>query len=179
MVLDGSRANSAAIPSSSLASCDASSGLVAACEDVADTASGVFCRNTLQLRVRKKKPFTLSERHGMRSDGFQTVKSRARTADQVMFDREDDFRDDFQVAFQQKVVNANDRPGKRVLNGSEKGVGRAFRDRAKRGIKRCTWNGGDRFAQKLDRRGFAEGTVLALKGHSRARVLGTGHGTDS
>src|SRR5947207_7706701 len=112
----------------------------------------------------------------MRSDGFQTVKSRARTADQVMFDREDDFRGDFQVAFKQKVVNANDRPGKRVLNRSEEGVGCAFRDGAKRGVKRCTWNGGDRFGQKLDRTGLAEGTVLALKSHSRARVPGTGHG---
>jgi len=112
IVLDGFRENYAAIPSCSLASCDASGGLVTACEDVADTASGVFCGNTLQLRVRKKKPFTLSERHGMRSDGFQTVKSCAWAADQMMLDREDDFRDDFQVAFQQKVVNANDRPGK-------------------------------------------------------------------
>jgi len=68
----------------------------------------------------------------MRSDGFQNRQESRRTADQVMFDREDDFRDDFQVAFKQKVVNAERQTGKRVLNGSEEGVGCAFRNGAKR-----------------------------------------------
>ena len=95
----------------------------------------------------------------------------------MVLDGKNCFRNNIQVAFEQEVVNADDGPSQGIFDRCEEGVGCAFGDGPEGGIKRCTWNGDDVFAQELNRGGFAESTVLALEGDPRAGRRWLGHGS--
>src|SRR5258708_15485367 len=66
----------------------------------------------------------------MRGHGTKTGERSARNTDQMVFDREDGFRDDGEPALEEKVVDAHDRTGQRVFDGREKCVGGALIDGA-------------------------------------------------
>ncbi len=54
----------------------------------------------------------------MRSHGTKALQGGARAADQMMLDGQDGFRNDAEIAFEQEIVNADDRAGERVFHGS-------------------------------------------------------------
>lgn len=145
---------------------------IAARKYFADAASSVFGRNALQVWVCGEKSFALRESHGMRSNGAESGKRRARATDQVMLDGEDGLGDDTQTALQEKIVDAHNGTGEGVLDGREESVGETFVDRAKSSFKGGARHGGDGFAEKLHRSFLAESTRLALKGDPRRSSLG-------
>ena len=73
---------------------------IAAGHDARDAARGIFRRNALNLRVGSQKTAALIERNRMRLDGRNRVERRARTADEIVGDGNDDFADYVQVAVQ-------------------------------------------------------------------------------
>src|SRR5204862_3960440 len=105
------RENNSTVANCGLSPGDARSGFVSAGQNVAHTASCVFRWNALQLGMRKKEFFALSESHRMRRDRFKASERGARATDQVVFNRENGLGDNAQIAFEQQVVNTNDRAG--------------------------------------------------------------------
>jgi hypothetical protein len=89
----------------------------AAGQGLADAASGVFCGDALEVRMRGEETFALCQGHGMggyRADG---IERGAWAADEVMLDREDGFGGYGEGAFQKEIVNADDRACERVFDG--------------------------------------------------------------
>ena len=121
--------------------------------------------------MSEEETFALSESHGMRGDGADGIERRAGAADEVMLDGEDCFGGDGQSAFQEEIVNADDRSRERVFNRGQESVGEAFRDGAKRGIEGGPRHGRYCFAEELDGRFFAEGAGLALKRDAHLLVV--------
>ena len=120
-------------------------GFIAASDSFPDTPSGVFRRHALELRMGREETFALREGHGMRGYGAEALQGGARATDEMVLDGEDGFRDDSELALQQKVIHSDDGSGERIFHGNQKSVGGAFRYGAERGIERCTWNSGDTF----------------------------------
>lgn len=94
-------------------------------ESLADAAGGVLRGNALEMGTGGEEVLTLSESHGVRGHGADVLKRRAGTADEVMFDGQNRFRNDGQLAFEQQVINSYDGTRKGVFHGDEKRVGGA------------------------------------------------------
>jgi hypothetical protein len=99
----------------------------------------------------------------MRGDGADGIERGAGAADEVVFDRQNGFRDDGEGAFEEEIVDADDWAGEGVFDGSQESVGEAVTDGAKSGVKGGTRHGRNFFAEELDGRFFAESAGLALK----------------
>ena len=177
VVLDILGKNHATIMFGSAASSNRRTGFIAASESFPDTSGGVFCGHALQIRMRGEKTLALREGHRMRGHGAESLQGGTRATDEMVFDGENGFRDDAEIAFEQEIVNAHDRAGERIFHGNQKSVGGAFGDSAEGGIERCTWNSGDAFAQKLDGGGLAEGAEFALECHANRLSIEYGHST--
>jgi len=157
------------------ASSDAGGGFVAAGDDFSDAAGCVFRGDAFEIRMREKELLALGESHGMRSDRANTFESCARAADELVLDGKNRFRDDSEIAFEEKIVDADDGASEGIFHGRQEGAGGAFRDGPESGIKCGTGNGGDPVAKQLDRGGFAEGAGLALKGDARGLAIRNAH----
>src|SRR6266851_6224548 len=81
-----------------------------------------------------------------------------------MFDRQNCFRDDAEIAFKQEIVDADYRPCEGILHGNQEGIGGAIRNGAKGGIKGGSRHGNNVLAKQLYGRGFAEGSGFSLEG---------------
>lgn len=156
--------NDAAIDGSGAAGGDSCEGFIAASEDFADTACSIFRWDAFYVGVREKKLFALRESYGMRRNGAKIGESGARTADELMLNVKDGFRDHAEVAFEEKIVNADDGACECVFDRSEKGVCGAFGNGLEGGIKGGARNGSDGVAEELNGGGFAERAGFALKG---------------
>src|SRR5260370_21099429 len=99
----------------------------------------------------------------MRGHGTKTGERSARNTDQMVFDREDGFRDDGEPALEEKVVDAHDRTGQRVFDGREKCVGGALIDGAEGSFKGGPGPGGNGVAEKLDGDGSAQSVMVPLQ----------------
>ena len=119
------------------------------------------------MRMSDKKIFALSQGHGMRRHGAQIVESGAGNADYMVFDGQNGFRDDGQIAFEEQVVNANDRTSESIFHGSKQRICYPIGDRAKSGVESGTRNRGDSIAEQLNGGLFAESAGFALKSHAR------------
>src|SRR5262249_32009843 len=107
--------------------------------------------------------FALGQSDRVRRDGTQIVEGRWWTADKLMFNVQDRFRDHGKIAFEEQVVDADDGTSKRVFYWRKEGVGIAIGNSSERGIESSARNRGDRFAEKLNGGGFAERATLALE----------------
>ena len=145
---------------------DGCGGFVATREGFADAAGGVFGGNAFEAGMSDEETFALGESHGMGGYGADGIEHGAGAADEVMFDGEDGFGSDGEGAFQEEIVDADDRAGKRVFDRSQESVGEAVADGAESGAERGARDGGDGFAEELDGGFFAEGAGLALKGNA-------------
>src|SRR2546421_3085403 len=166
VVLDIFRENDTAILLRSTMTCDRRIGFIPTSEYLANTARGIFRRDPLEMRMGKKKPFALGKRHRMRGNGTYVLKRSARTTDQLVFDTKNCLRDNNEIAFQQQVVNSDNRTSQRIFHGDEQSVGGALGNGAEGGMERVTRHSGDFLAQQLHRGGFAESTGFALKRHA-------------
>src|SRR5262245_15540319 len=99
----------------------------------------------------------------MRRDRMQSTQRGARKADHVMFDRQDRFRHDVQIAFEQQIVDSHDGAGEGILHWCEQHIGCSVVYRLECRVERWPWHRDDVFAEELDRSGFAESAVLTLK----------------
>ena len=143
---------------------DGSGGFVAAREDFADAAGGVFGGNAFQVGMSDEETFALREGHGMACDGAEVVECGAGAADEVMLDGENRLGGDGEGAFKKEVVDADDGAGEGVFYGGQEGVGEGVGDGAEGGVEGGAGDGGNGFAEELDRGGFAERAGLALEG---------------
>ena len=164
VVLDFFGEDYAAVVIGGAASGDCGGDCVAAAEDFADAAGGVFGGDALEERMLREEAFALRERHGMRRDGFDLVERGAGDSDEIELDGENCFGGDGEAIFEHEVVDADDRAGERIFDGDEERVGGVFRDGAKDGVERGARDGSDFGAEELDGGGFAEGAGFALKG---------------
>ena len=73
VVLDFFGEDDAVVVVGGAASGDRGGDFVAAAEDFADAAGGVFGGNALEERMLREEAFALRERHGMRRDGLNFV----------------------------------------------------------------------------------------------------------
>jgi len=158
------------------AASDAGGGFVAARDGLADTASGVFSGDALEMRVGEKELLALGESHGMRSNRSNVVERRSRAPDEVMFNGQDGFRDDAEIAIEQEIVNPHDGAGERVFHGNQKSIGGAIRDGPESRVKRGTGNSRDPVSEQLDGGGFTESAGFALKRDARGLAIGGAHG---
>jgi hypothetical protein len=170
VVLNGFGENDGAVMLSGAAASDSGARFISPSKHLADAAGGIFRGDALEMRVGEKELLALRKCHRMRGDRPDVVQGGTRRRNEVMFDRKDGFRDDGERTFEQQVVNTHHRASERVFHGNEKGIGRAFGNGPERGIKRGTRDCGNRFAEKLNGGGFAEGAGLALKGYARGFV---------
>ena len=145
---------------------DGGAGFVAAGQCFSNAAGGVFCRDALEVRMRREKTFALSESHGMRGYGADGIKRRAGAADQVMLDGEDCFSGDGEGAFEEEIVNTHDGSGEGVFYGGEESVGEAVADGAEGSVEGRARDGGDVVTEELDGGFFAEGAGLALESYA-------------
>src|SRR5216684_3815643 len=111
----------------------------------------------------------------MRGHGTKTGERSARHTDQMVFDREDGFRDDGEPALEEKVVDAHDRTGQRVFDGREKCVGGALIDGAEGSVKRGAGHSRNGIAEKLNGGSLAESAGFALKSHAHGLAIGCAH----
>jgi len=107
----------------------------------------------------------------MGSDGADGIERRAGAADQVMLDRENRFGGNGEGAFEEEIVNADDRAGERIFDRSQKSVGETVADGAKGGVERGARDCGDLLAEELDGGFFAEGAGLTLKGDAHSVAI--------
>ena len=108
----------------------------------------------------------------MRGNRAKIVQRSARAADELMLDVQNGFRDHRQITFEKQIVNADDGAGERVFDGGEKSVRCAFGDSREGRIKRRAGEGGNGFAQELNRGGFAESAGFALECDPSGTKLG-------
>ncbi len=167
VVLDFFGEDDAVVVIGGAAAGDRGGDFVAAAEDFADAAGGVFGGDALEERMLREEAFALRERHGMRRDGFDLVERGAGDSDEIELDGENCFGGDGEAIFEHEVVDADDRAGERIFDGDEQRVGGVFRDGAKDGVECGARDGGDFGAEELDGGGFAEGAGLALKGDAQ------------
>jgi hypothetical protein len=92
-----------------------------------------------------------------------------------MFDGQDGLRDDAEIAFKQKIVDAHDGASERIFDGGQECVGGAFVDSAKGGVEGRAGYRGDGLPEKLNGRGFAEGSGFTLEGHSQTFAFRWAH----
>ena len=59
----------------------------------------------------------------MRGDGADRIERGAGAADEVVFDRQNGFRDDGEGAFEEEIVDADDGSGERVFYRGQESVG--------------------------------------------------------
>src|SRR5260370_8312768 len=111
----------------------------------------------------------------MRSDRTNITEGRSRAANEMMFDRQDGFRDDAEITFEQEIVNAHDRASEGVFHRGQKSVRSAVRNGPESGIKGGTCNCSDPVAEKLDGSLLAERAGFALEGHTRGLAVGSAH----
>jgi hypothetical protein len=149
---------------------DGCGGFVAASQDFANAAGGVFGRDALEMGMSYEEAFALRQGHGMTGDGADVAELGAGAADELMRDGEDGFGRDGEGAFEEEIVDADDGAGEGVLHGGEESVGKAVADGAEGGVEGGAGDGGDGFAEELDGGFFAEGAGLALEGHAHFRV---------
>jgi hypothetical protein len=88
-----------------------------------------------------------------------------------MLDGKDGFGGDGEGAFKEEIVDADDRAGEGVLNGSQESVGEAIGDGAEGGVEGRARDRGDGFAEELDGGLFAEGAGFALEGDANLSFL--------
>ena len=91
------------------------------------------------------------------------------SGDQVVNDGDDHFADDVEIAFDQQVEGSMDRAREAVLNGRENVVGKFVVDGAERRFKCRTRDERGMRSREFQRRFFAEGATLSLKGDTRVR----------
>ena len=161
--------NDAAVDGGGAAGGDSGKRFVAAGDDFADAAGGVFGGDAFQAGMGEEKFFALRERDGMRGDGAKIGERCAGASDELMFDVKNRFRNDAQIAFNEQIVHADDGAGERVFHRSEERVRRAFGNGGEGGIERGARNGRDGFAEKPNGGGFAEGAAFALEGNAKRR----------
>lgn len=85
----------------------------------------------------------------------------------MVLDGEDGLGGDGEGAFEEEIVDTDDRAGERVFDRGEESVRKAFADGAEGGVKGGAWDCDDCFAEELDGGFFAEGAGLALKGNAQ------------
>ena len=175
VVLDAFGKNQTTVMFGGTAAGNRGAGFVPLAEHFANAASGVFGGHALQIRMGGEEALALCESHGMRGHGTNSLERCIRTADKMVLDGENRFRNDGKLALQQKVIDADDRPGERVFHGSKERVGCTFIDGAESGVERCTWNSRDVFAEKLNSGSFAEGAGFALEGYAHSLAIECGH----
>src|SRR5678816_4872012 len=90
----------------------------------------VFGGNSLQLRISCQKTPALIECDRVRFDSCNLLKCGARTADQTLINRNNDFADDKQFAIQKQVEAGMHETGDTVLNRSKDIVGSIITDGA-------------------------------------------------
>ncbi len=74
---------------------------------LADAAGGVLGWNALPLRMGGKKTLALRQRHGMGGHRTDVVQGSARESDELHFDRQNGFRNDGELAFQEQIEHAH------------------------------------------------------------------------
>ena len=146
---------------------DGGGNFVAATEDFADAASGIFGGDAFEERMLGEKAFTLRERHRMRGDGLDLIERGAGDGDEIELDGENCLGGDGEAIFEHEVVDADDRAGERIFDWDEERVGGVFRNGAEDGVERCARNRDDFGAEELDGGGFAEGAGFALEGDAQ------------
>lgn len=164
VVLDVFGQDDAVVVVGGAASGDGGGDFVAAAEDFADAAGGVFGGDAPEERMLSKEAFALRQRHGMRRDGLDLVERGAGDGDEVEFDGKDCLGGDREAIFEHEVVDADDRAGERVFDGDEQSVGGIFRDGAEDGVEGGARDGGCFGTEELNGGGFAESAGLALEG---------------
>src|SRR5579859_7013161 len=111
----------------------------------------------------EEKSLALSKRDRVGRDGAQIAEGRPGTADELMLNAQDCFRDHGKTAFQKQVVDADDRTGERVFDWGEKRVGVTIGNCSESRIERSAGNRGNGFAEELNGRSFAERATFTLK----------------
>ena len=163
VVLDIFGEDHAVIVIGGAASSDCGGDFVAAGEDFADAAGGVFSGDALVERILCEEAFALRERHRMGRDGLDLVERRAGNCDEIQLDGENRLGCDGELIFEHEVVDADDGAGERIFDRDEESVGCVFRNGAENGVEGGARDGGNFGAEELDGGGFAEGAGLALE----------------
>jgi hypothetical protein len=102
----------------------------------------------------------------MTRDRTNRVKRRAGATDQVVFDWKDGFGGDGEGAFEEEIVDADDRASERVFDWGKESVGEPVADGTEGSVEGGARDRGDGLAEELDSGFFAEGTGLALESYA-------------
>lgn len=153
-----------AVMSGGAASGDGGVRFISTLHHLANAAGSIFGGDALESGMGHEEAFALGESHGMGSNGAEVFEARSGTGHEVMFNGKNGFTADFERAFEEQVVDADDRPGKGVLDGDNQSVGGGVGNGLECGIERGTGHGFDLLTKKLDGGSFAEGTGFALEG---------------
>jgi hypothetical protein len=164
VVLDFFGEDDAAVVVGGATAGDCGRNCVAARENFADAAGGVFGGDALKVAVLLEEMLALGESHGVRRNGCDLVERCTGDRDEVELDGENRLGGDRELIFEHEVVHADDRAGERIFDGDEERIGGIFRDGAENGVECGARDGGDFGAEELDRGGFAEGAGFTLKG---------------
>src|SRR5215472_5989435 len=172
VVLDVFRKNQAAIMFRGAAPGYGSARFISRRNHLADAAGGVLGWNAVPFGMGGKKTLALRQRHGMGGHRTDVLQRSTWEGDELHFDRQDRFRDDGELAFEEQIEHAHHGTGQGVLHGGENGVGSFFLDGAKDGLEGGAGHGGDGPAEKLNRGGFTEGARLSLESDANGFVIG-------
>src|SRR5580658_1266269 len=99
--------NDAGIVFGGAATGDGGGGFVAASENFANAAGGVFGGDAFHVRMGDEEAFALGEGHGVARDGANFVEGGAGAADEMVLDGEDGFGGDGESAFEKEIVDAD------------------------------------------------------------------------
>ena len=99
VVLDFFGEDDAAVVVGGATARDCGGNFVAADEDFADAAGGVFGGDALEVRMLREETFALRERHRMRRDGLDLVERCAGDRDEIELDGENCFGGDGELYF--------------------------------------------------------------------------------
>src|SRR6185503_4036365 len=135
------------------------------------TPCGVFGGNSLQLRISCQKTSALIECDRMRFDSCNLLKCGARTADQTLIDRDNDFADDEQFAIQKQVKAGMYETGEAVLYRSEDVVGSFVADGAEKRLESRTRYKCNVITKQTNGGLFTERPRCALKCDPRATIV--------
>ena len=137
-------------------------------DDARDTARRVFRGNPFDLRIGSQETPALIERHRVRLDGGDRLERRARTTDQTMTNRNDDFTNDVETAVEQQIERGMYKACETVFDGRQDVVGALIVDRRKERFESRARDQSNLFTKKFHRSLFAESSWRALEGDAPA-----------
>jgi hypothetical protein len=145
---------------------DRSARWVAFPDDVTNAPCSVVLGEASYPGMAAEKTLTLGESYRVRFNLAKSLERSAGKPDQTVTDCQHNFGIDAQPAFKEKVEGAVNRSRQAVLNRRENVVSGALVDGRIQRFERRTRDKRQAISQEFRGRLFAEGAVLALKGHS-------------